>query len=123
MKQQHTLINAFKNAGNGLIHFFSRERNGRIQASIALITIATSTVLSLSPVEWILILFCIALVLGLEMMNSALEKLCDVVQPSYHPGIKIIKDGAAGAVLWAALLSALTGSIILLPKIFHWLCN
>lgn len=112
------MIHAFYNAFRGLTGFFSTEKNGRIQFAIALATIAVSLTLPVSMNEWMAILLCIALVLSLEMMNSALEKLCDLVEPAPHPAIKVIKDMAAGAVLWASVMSALTGMLILLPKIF-----
>jgi diacylglycerol kinase len=52
------------------------------------------------------------------MINSALEKLCDTVQPTYHPVIKIVKDVSAGAVLFASIISVAIAAIIFLPKIF-----
>jgi diacylglycerol kinase len=55
------------------------------------------------------------------MLNSALEKLCDLVQPDLHPQIKIIKDVAAAAVLWACLISTAIGALIFLPKILQHL--
>ena len=67
--------------------------------------------------EWLVVVLCITVVLTLEMINTAIEKLCDVVQPDYHPQIKIIKDIAAGAVLIAALGSIIIGAIIFVPKI------
>ena len=57
------------------------------------------------------------LVLAMEMTNSVIEKLIDFLNPAQHPQIKWIKDVAAGAVLWTAVLSAIIGTIIFLPKI------
>lgn len=53
------------------------------------------------------------------MFNTAIEKLCDVVHKEMHPGIKKIKDIAAGAVLLSALFSLITGVSIFLPKIIN----
>jgi diacylglycerol kinase len=116
MKQ--TLLKSFVNAASGIRHFFLHERNGKIQATVAVLTLIASFVLKTTNTECVMILFCIALVIGLEMINSALEKLCDMVQKEYHPTIKIVKDVAAGAVLFASVLSVITGCIIFLPKIF-----
>jgi diacylglycerol kinase len=104
-----------------LYYFFSKERNGRIQAGIALVVILLSFMLAISYLEWAVILICIGAVLSLEMLNSAIEKLCDLVQREYHPIIKIIKDISAAAVLWASMISAMIGTIILLPKILSLL--
>lgn len=109
----------FTYAFSGIKYFFLHERNGKVQLVIALLTIVAGFLLKLTSTEWIMALFCIALVLGLEMVNSALENLCNVVQEDFHLKIKIIKDIAAGAVLWASLISAIIGAIIFLPKILN----
>jgi diacylglycerol kinase len=55
------------------------------------------------------------------MINSAIEKLCNLVHPTYHPAVKVIKDISAGAVLWISVMSSIIGIIIFLPKIQHFL--
>ena len=117
MRKKQTLANAFKNAFTGLCYFFSKERNGRIQAVIALFVVIVSVVLKISAMEWIIIMICIAAVLSLEMVNSSIEKLCDLVHTEYHPVIKTVKDVSAAAVLWVSIISAVVGTIIFLPKI------
>lgn len=107
----------FANAFNGVQYFFKNERNGKIQAGTAILVLIAGFYLKLSSTEWIIILVCIAAVIGLEMLNSAIEQLCNLVHKEYHPSIKIIKDMAAGAVLFAAVISATAGLIIFLPKI------
>src|SRR4051812_8908937 len=108
-----TLTTAF----NGLQYFFKTERNGKIQAGVALFTLLTAFYLRLSSTEWIFMLLCIGSVIGLEMLNSALEHLCNHVHKEYHPSIKIIKDVSAGAVLFASAISVIIGLIIFVPKI------
>jgi undecaprenol kinase/diacylglycerol kinase (ATP) len=118
---KHIKGNAFVFAFSGLRYFFRHEGNGRIQTVIGTITLVLSVLFRLSRMEWIVVLLCIGLVLSLEMLNSALEKLCDLVQPDLHPQIKIIKDVAAAAVLWACLISTAIGALIFLPKILQHL--
>jgi diacylglycerol kinase len=115
------ILDAFKYALAGLAYFFRHERNGRIQSIIAIIATVTSVLLRISKGEWIMVLFCIGAVLSAEMMNSALEKLCDHLHPSFHPQIKIVKDVAAGSVLFISLISALIGAMIFAPKIWQLL--
>jgi diacylglycerol kinase len=67
------------------------------------------------------LLGCIASVLSFEMINSAIEKICNLVHPTYHPAIKTIKDMAAGAVLFVSVISSIIGAIIFLPKILQLL--
>jgi len=117
MKQQ-TLLSAFGNAFNGVIHFFQRERNGRIQLCAALLVTGVGFWLHASRSEWLAILLCIGSVLCLEMLNSAIEKLCDVVHKEFSPVIRIVKDVSAGAVLFASIISIIAACIIFLPKLF-----
>lgn len=116
MKQTQPLLKSFANAFTGMRSFFVTERNGKIHIIITLLVLAAGLVFKISALEWILILLCIAIVIALEMLNSALEKLCDMVQPDYHYVIKIIKDVSAAAVLWTAIISVIIGLIIFIPK-------
>ena len=59
------------------------------------------------------------LVLSLELLNTALENICDIVSKDFDPLIKIVKDTAAGAVFLSAAGSAVMGAVIFLPKIIH----
>jgi diacylglycerol kinase len=114
---RQALNKTFTAAFNGIGYFFKTERNGKIQAAAAVSAILAAFWLHISAVEWILILFCIAAVIALEMVNTAIEHLCNHVHEAYHPSIKIIKDVAAGAVLFASIISVITGLVIFIPKI------
>lgn len=116
MKTNQSLLKSFGNAFVGMRHFFTHERNGQIHLAITLAVLAAGLVFKIAMVEWVLILLCIAMVIGLEMLNSAIEKLCDMVEPNHHLTIKIIKDITAAAVLWATIISVIVGLIIFLPK-------
>jgi len=110
-------LKAFIYAFNGLVVFFRHERNGKIQSAVAALALVLCWWLKVSRTELIIVLMCVAAVLSLEMLNSAMEKLCNLVHPTYHPAIKTIKDIAAAAVLWTAIFSTIIGVIIFLPKI------
>lgn len=77
--------------------------------------------LRLASWQWIALCNCIGLVTGAEMLNTALEKICDHVQPQQHPQIKQVKDIAAGAVLVLACISLVTALIIFIPSILDHL--
>lgn len=111
------LIKRFGFALNGWRLFFKTEQNGQLQLLAAVAVIIAGFILQIDKIEWLFILLCIGLVLALEMINSVIEKLADHVHPQWHPQIKWVKDAAAGAVLWAAFISAIVGAIIFLPKI------
>ena len=102
---------------DGLLVLIRREPNAQIQMSLGFISLLLGWVFRINTVEWIAVLFCIALVISLEGINSALETLSDFVTPEKHELIKKTKDLAAGAVLWASMISLIIGLIIFLPKI------
>ncbi|MEO7308089.1 MAG: diacylglycerol kinase family protein [Ferruginibacter sp.] len=114
------LLRSFVYAFTGIRSAFASELNFRIHAVVAAGVMILAAALHISVPEWLLVGFCIALVLVTEMLNTAIEKLCDIVQPGLHPAIKKVKDIAAGAVLVAAIFSSITGLIIFVPKIMEY---
>lgn len=102
---------------NGLRMAIIKGANFKIQLVVAIIVISLGVLLHISTNEWLICIVCIGFVLSLEMLNTAIEQLCDVVTKDIHPGIKVTKDIAAGAVVVAAAASAICGTIIFLPKI------
>jgi diacylglycerol kinase len=66
--------------------------------------------------EWFAVLFCFALVISMEMLNHAIENVCDSIHTDHHPLIKRAKDVAAAAVLWSAIIRAVIGLIIILRR-------
>lgn len=114
------LIRSFGFALKGIKQCFISEANFRIHFLLALVVIIFAVFFQISTAEWIAVGFCIAFVIVMEMLNTAIEKLCDVVHPDVQAGIKKVKDIAAGAVLVAAVFSAVTGLIIFVPKIIDY---
>ena len=110
---------SFKYAFAGIFYAIRNERNFKVQLFAAVFIITVAYILKVNNLEWAILLICIALVLSLELINSAIEKICDLVHPEQNSKIKIIKDVAAGAVLLSAFIAAIIGAIILLPKIFY----
>lgn len=84
---------------------------------VLLIVTIAGFILTISNTEWLFIIGCSMLVMALELVNTAIEYLCDTITKDIHPAIKIIKDVSAGAVLLAAAGSVVTGIIIFFPKI------
>lgn len=94
------------------------ERNAQIEGVIALIAVALGLWLGISRSEWAVIFTLIALVLGLEMVNTAIEAAVDLAHPALHPLAKKAKDSAAGAVVVAAIASVAVGLVIFLPRLW-----
>lgn len=116
MKPQ-PLISAFSHAFNGISHFIAHDRNGKIHFRAGILVALAGFYFKIAATEWCILLLCMAIVISFEMLNHALEKLCDVVHEAPHPYIKTVKDVAAAAVLWSAVLSAIIGLLIFIPKI------
>jgi diacylglycerol kinase len=110
-------IRSFQYAGRGIKKAFGSEVNIRIHLAIALCVIIAGVYLKITTIEWLLCLLCFGLVLGLEMMNTAIEKTVDLASPNLHPLAGSAKDIAAGGVLISAVMSAIIGIVIFAPKI------
>ncbi|MEO7768830.1 MAG: diacylglycerol kinase family protein [Ferruginibacter sp.] len=113
------LIRSFGHAWHGIQHCFATQLNFRIHLFILLLVVITGFFLKITNTEWLFIVVCSMLVLALEMINTAIEQMCDSVTKNIHPAIRMIKDVSAGAVLVGAAGSAVTGFIIFLPRILH----
>ncbi|MEO8853156.1 MAG: diacylglycerol kinase family protein [Ginsengibacter sp.] len=111
------VIKSFACAFEGLKDCLLHEKNFRIQYVVALLIIIPGLSFSISKMEWLVILLCFAVVLCFEIINSAIEKLCDLVCPQFNLTIKKVKDMSASAVLLAAIISFIVGCVIFLPKV------
>ena len=94
------------------------QQNMKIHVFCAIVVIIAGLVTGLSPVEWSILLIVIAIVISLEMINTAIEAVVDLASPTIHPLAKVAKDVAAGAVLVFAAASVIIGGLIFLPKWF-----
>lgn len=109
---------SFRYAFNG-IRVAMKQRNLQVQLLVGVIVIAAGFYFQISGTDWSIILFCIALVLSLEMINSAIENLVNLVTQEWHPLAGKVKDIAAGAVLVASVLVAIIGGIVFYKYIFQ----
>ena len=103
---------SFVYALNGIRASFRDQRNVKVQSIVALITVVAGLYFRITPTEWSLILLSIAAVIGLEMMNTAMESLVDLVTTERKPLAGKVKDVAAGAVLFASVIALILGIII-----------
>lgn len=116
-------IKSFSNAARGIAILFKSQLNSRIELTIAALVILAGFFFSISSAEWMAVLLCIALVLGLEGINTAIELLADKLHPGFDINIGKCKDVAAGAVLIASVVAAIIGFIIFAPKLLTVFTN
>jgi len=111
-------IRSFGYAGSGIRAVFGSEVNMKIHLAVVLLVLVGGFVFQISITEWMVCLLCFGLVLGAEMMNTAIETVVDLVSPEQHPLAGRAKDIAAGAVLICAIVSVVLGMLIFIPKIW-----
>lgn len=104
-------------AFSGAYKLITTEHSVMVQFFLALCVTAAGFYFEISASEWMFQILAMGLVLAIEGLNTALEKICDFIHPDYHERIGFIKDISAGAVTFAALSAMIVGVIIYSPKI------
>ena len=104
---------------NGIKTCIQKERNIKIHLFVMGCVIVCGFLLKISIIQWMICLLLFALVIGLELENTAIEAVVDLCSPTYHPLAKIAKDTAAGAVLVSAIFAAIIGLMIFVPRFFE----
>ena len=112
------LFHSFKYAFSGFFSAIKSEKNLKIHTIISALVIIAGILFKISVTEWLAVLLCIALVISVELLNTAIEKLSDFVCRQKNAEIGHIKDISAAAVVVCAIISAAVGIIIFLPKVF-----
>ncbi|AZA84260.1 diacylglycerol kinase [Chryseobacterium lactis] len=109
---------SFLNAFRGVFVMIKTERNFQIELLAFLVNVILIFYLKLSSVDAALILFVSFAVLSAEIFNTAIEKICDIIQPDFDKRIGFIKDIAAGAVVLMAIASVIVGILVYWKYIF-----
>jgi diacylglycerol kinase len=99
------------------VRFLLEERNARMLLAGTALTVAAGFYFTLAPMEWCAAIFAMTMLWVAEGLNSALERLTDLVSPGIHPLAGKAKDIAAGAVLIALIGAVSIGIIIFGPRL------
>ena len=110
------VFQSFKYAFSGLKYGFINTKNLHIDLLFIIAVIVCGFIFNISLIEWVIVVLCISLVVSLELINTAIEEVVNLASPDVHPLAKASKDVAAGAVLFSAIMTAIVGIIIFLPK-------
>lgn len=111
------LINSFKYALQGIKQSYKGEQNLKIHTVVAVLVIIFGFLLKINYLEWLICLVLIGLVLMAEFFNTAIEYVVDLASPKIHPLAKAAKDTASAGVLMMAIIAAIIGLIIFVPKL------
>lgn len=114
-RKKQRLLHSFLCAFKGIKYVLLFERNMIIHIAVTVCVILAGFYFQVSGLEWCILLITIAMVIGLEMMNTAIEAVVDLITKERHPLAKRAKDVAAGAVLIAAIAAVFIGCIIFIP--------
>lgn len=110
------LRKSFGYAFEGIWAVISKERNMKIHCCAMILVVLAGTILQLPGWKWCICFCLFGLVMSLEMVNTAVEAVVDLVTEERKPLAKLAKDAAAGAVLVAAIMAAITGLILFIPE-------
>ena len=121
-KKDSFIVNRIKSisfAFKGLVILIKTENSIKAQLFFGLLTTIFGFIFDISTTEWALQIICIGAVLLAESLNTAIEKIANFIHPDYHKKIGVIKDVAAGAVAFAAIMAIIVACLIYIPKIIN----
>lgn len=110
-------IRSFVYAGRGVRTMLASQHNAWIHAAATLVVFTAGVTFDVTRVEWMVLILAIVAVWTAEALNTALEFLCDVASPDFHPLIEKAKDVAAGAVLICAVGATAVGMLVFAPHL------
>ena len=111
------LIKSFQYAFRGFCKIFKEEQNLKIQSIAAIVIIVLAIYFNITKTEWMFLIFVIGLVILMEIANSAVERVADLLKPRIHTYVKEIKDITAAGVMVASLIALIIGIIIFWPHL------
>lgn len=114
---KNPLYKSFGYAFEGIFAGIRGERNMKIHCFAAVCVVVAGVLFHISVTEWCICLVLFGLILSLELVNTAIEAVVDLVTEDKKPLAKLAKDTAAGAVLIAAVMAAMAGLLIFVPKL------
>lgn len=110
-------LRGFVYSFQGLVYSFKTQLNFKVHCLATILVIGLGLYKDLNLNEWLWITLAIAIVIILELINTAIEILVDIVSPQQNVKAGIIKDITAAAVLIGALMALVIGLVIFVPKL------
>ncbi len=120
MAKESFFVNRIKSVGfalRGALLLLRTEASIKVQFFIAIVMTAAGFFFEISMTEWCIQILTIAVIMGTEGLNTAVEKVSDYIQPEFDTKIGFIKDISAGAVMIVSIAATIIGFVIYLPKI------
>ena len=108
------------NSWHGLVYFYKYERSAILHLVAAILMLLGAWMLEMSPMEWLVIIMVLFTTLSVELLNTAIEKVCDLVTKDYNMNIKVAKDAGSAATGVLTLVRIVVVLIIYVPKIIEF---
>ncbi len=109
-------LKSFKYSLDGLKYAYKNEQSMLVHLIVTIIAITLGTLFKISNFEWIITIFLLSVTASLELLNTAIEAVCDMVTLEYNKLAKVAKDTASASVFFTSMLGAVSGLIIYVPK-------
>ena len=120
-RSRRSWLQKFSAAGRGLWWALRSQSSFTIHFLAAATVIACAAVWRVTALEWCLLVGAIGIVCVAELFNTAIESLARAIAIGHHPRIRDALDVASGAVLLSAIVAALIGGIVFVPRASAWL--
>ncbi|MBI2103514.1 diacylglycerol kinase family protein [Candidatus Woesebacteria bacterium] len=121
IEKDHSILGSFKYAAQGFKDAVKQESNLKIHVAFAVIACLVALFLNFSALEWAILVLTISMVFLLELINTTLETLTDIVSPEIKEKARVAKDVSAAGVLVAAVTAVIISLFLFLPKILNLL--
>lgn len=108
---------SFRHAFRGLKYSLTYERNFQVEVIAAVFVVALIFIFKVKNWEAVVLVFMIMWVLTMELINTVLERIVDIIRPRIHPYARLIKDVMAAVVLISSVIAIVVGIIIFYPYV------
>ncbi len=117
------MFSSFRAAFRGLARTWITQRNFRFEVIVGVVTMALAFFLRVSYGEWLILIAVITAMLVLELINTTVEFVADLLRPRLHDAVRVMKDVASAAVLVGAFGAAVVGLMVFLPHVLRVIGN
>ena len=114
---------SFRRALDGVVYLLINEQNARVQTVLTILVGISAYVFQVTRLEAAILFMAVILVFAIEIINTAIEKIFDVLHPGDHDVIRGIKDAMAGAVLISSVIAFVVAALIFLPYIKRFMVS
>ena len=117
--RSRNIVDSFNHAIDGIVYAVKTQRNIKVHLIIGMLVLILAMILNVTRLELLILLLTIGLVIGVEMVNTAVEEVVNLAHEGIHPLARIAKNVAAGAVLICSVMAAAVGYIVLFERLIQ----